>query len=213
MIKHGKNTTIMTNTYTVKKTYISETEFHREIMGIMCMLKANSPHMIPVLRINFPEKSILYERGLPVMDGVHNDATLTLLLSAGSVILDDLHKRNLVHGDFWLGNLVYRIRDSRTGDSRTGDLAMIDFETTVYTTDDALKAKDIFDYLDNLQLYFKSERQLSLLKNIKDTIADTREEETRIRGRLRTMTYYIIKPGVIGNLYEIILALMSLKKQ
>lgn len=195
----GKSAHITVYKKTVKKTYGRDVDFLRELHGIVLMMESGTPFMVPVHIIDPLKGSIVYSRGARTMDLDRTDDVLIALLRSGAEVLDDIHGRDIVHGDFWLGNLVTKLDEPDSG-----RLMMIDFETAKASDSLEDKAKDILDYIQNLQVYFKTEGQREILERVTARVMDTVTEEALIARKLRTIVSQRVKPAIIGRLTEAI---------
>ena len=186
---------------TLSKQYESDESFHAEARGLEIV--HGLPSIIKVHNIDLDTKTIIYEVGEKLMDIIDAD-TLRPVLILASNIIDSLHNADIAHGDFWIGNLLVNLQGPV---STHGCLRLIDFETTVRTTDVEKKGKDLIDFLEYLLGYdtLQDEGSQSLLRTLIDNVRTTETTQVLFMGRMRTRTRNRIKTGIIGQFHDLVL--------
>jgi tRNA A-37 threonylcarbamoyl transferase component Bud32 len=161
-IVHGKSSIITRDKTSISKQYCNRIDYRREVDGIELMQKAQVTSIVKVLNIDDENMNIGYKLLYPLIS-LDRENILHAILLLGSIILDEIHAKGIVHGDFWLGNLV--VDDE-------GKLFMIDFEETHKLRNDVDAFNDILAFLDDLKSSFPTEKHLldSIIENISVTI-------------------------------------------
>lgn len=191
MIKSGKSAMIIGNKDTITKKYPNREDYNREVRGLDLMTKAHVNNLVNVININDEDMEIVYKRYFPLMDIVqdNNVKLLRSILVLGAIILDDIHSKGVVHGDFWIGNLMI---------NETGKLIMIDFEETHLLKDELDAYADIYNFLDSLRRAFPS--NVDQINTLIERISIVEVTKTMFLGKQRTRITYKPKPGLIGAL-------------
>lgn len=188
MSEIGKSSLITRTEDTISKKYNNLIEYQREVNGIKIMQNAHINSIINVRTIDDKLMTITYDKLYPVLSiPKHHDIMMPLLL-LGAIILDEIHSKGIVHGDFWLGNLVI---------NEDGKLFMIDFEETHTMVDDEDAFGDILAFLRNLRLSFPVKSKF--IDDIIDLISITKRTKVVFMGKEKIRTTTLPKTGLITN--------------
>lgn len=184
-----KSAKIITNKETVTKIFGHKSDFDNEARGLE--LVSGVKGAIEVAEIVEEELTITYRKATKLEVSPDN---LHTVLAMAAVIIDNMHRADLTHGDYYIHNLMW------VEDKHGPELRAIDFETTRETTDEQVKGKDIINFLEYLLIELKPYEELkakiaALLEHVSEVITKT----VTFLGKPKIRTSRVIRKGIVGN--------------
>lgn len=175
---------------TLTKIYENRDDFKAEVTGLKIV--KDIPGVIDVINIDNKKQSITYERGTQL---VMTPDLVKPVLTLAANFIDRLHKENITHGDFYVLNMVV-VQNK----DKPLHIKFIDFETTKSNANIVEMGRDIINLLEDLSLNKHLKSYKPWIENLLHKVTDTVTEKRRtVFGKLKDVTYKIIKPEVIGN--------------